>query len=165
MDQLAAVVEGHDADPLRQGAIALEVRHPVLDVLHHLERIGPPQHQDDSRHDLAFPVQHGRAMAHRMADGDLGHIPDEHRRPTLLLDDNVLQVLDRLDHPDTADNVSVGGTVENPASGIRIIASDRLVHLRNGQVVLPQLDGIDDHVILLHIAAQRVDIDHTGQPF
>ena len=104
-------------------------------------------------------------MAYRMADGDVGHIPDEHRRPMLFLDDNVLQILDRFDHPDTADNVSVGGTVENPAPGIRIIASDRLVDLRNGQFVLPQLDGINDHVILLHIAAHRVDIDHTGQPF
>jgi len=27
------------------------------------------------------------------------------------------------------------------------------------------LTGSNDHVILLHIAAQRVDIDHTGQPF
>ena len=50
---------------------------------------------------------------------------------------------------------------QDVAAGVRIIAGDRPVDLRQGQIIMAQQVGVDQHVILLDIATDGIDFRYA----
>ena len=78
LDQVGAVVRGHQVDPL--GQRRLHLRQPLLDLLDDLQGVLAVPHDDDPTDDLAHAVELGQAAAHVGTQVDVGNVPEKNRR-------------------------------------------------------------------------------------
>ena len=162
-DQLDAVVERHDPESPRQNLFLVDLLDLVLHVLDDFAGVAAAEHQDDAGHDFAFAVDHRGAVPHRMADLHFGHVAHVDRRAVRFLDDDVLDVLQRFDEADAADDVLLGALFQNVAAGVGVVLGDGFEHVVQGQVVLAQEARVHHDLILLDEAADRVHVDDVGE--
>ncbi len=96
-----------------------------------------------------------------MPDPDLGHVANEDRSAVGLFQDDGLDIAQRSDQAESADDRTLRVALQDVAARIGIILRHRIVDLMQRQIVFPESCRIDDHLILLHKPAQGVDIDHA----
>ena len=89
-------------------------------------------------------------------------VSDVHRRAALRLQHDLPDVVLRTDQADAADDVLLGLLRHDAAADVRVVRADPLVHLLERQVVLEQPVRVDDHLVLLQVPAERVDLGHAG---
>ena len=158
-DQLDAIIERHELRAHREDVHLLQLLHLGRDRFHYPTRIPAAEHEDGPGDDFTLAIEHGGAMANRMADADFRHIAHEDRRAARLLHDDGLDIVQCLDQAESADDRPFRMTFEHIAARIRIVLRDGVVDLVQRQVVLSQLGWIDQHLILLHESAQRVHVN------
>ena len=159
LDERGAVVE--DVDPHALGQGGADLRHRLLDPAHHVLRVLALEHDDHAGHDLALAVARDRALAGLGADGHVGDVAQVHRRAVLGLEHDALDVGDVLEQPDAAQVDLLPAAHDHPATGVGVVALDGLDHVVRGQAVLEQLVGRDEHLVLLDVAAEAVDLVHA----
>ena len=89
------------------------------------------------------------------------HITHEHGHTGLFLDHDVADVLQRADQAHASDQVLLVDLRQDAATGVGVVGGNGLHHLLHRQVVVPQTSGVDQRLILLDVAALRVDLGHA----
>ena len=83
LHQVAAVVVGHDVHPRRQDVVRADVVDALVDALQRRLRLAAVAHEDDALDDVRLVVVADDAEARRVADVDVGDVPDARRaRPS-----------------------------------------------------------------------------------
>ena len=91
-DETRAVVDRHD---LRSSGQARdEVRHPLLDVVDHVERVRSEALQRDAASDLALAVEIRDTAPLVRPEFDARDVPEKHRRALVGLQDDLADVVD-----------------------------------------------------------------------
>ena len=161
IDELGAIVVGHDAHAGRQ--VALDLRQLDLDVLHHLARVLPDQHHHGAGDDLALAVLGDDAVAQRGAELDVGDLAQQHRRAVVVdADGGAGDVLERLELRFAAEHDLLVALLDVAAADVAVVLLEHVEDLGERQVVLGEPLGIDDHLVLLGLAAHGVDLDDAG---
>ena len=123
-------------------------------------RVFAPLRLSGARDDL-FPVARHRAAAERRPLDDLRDIAQQDRGPLLLLQDDPLEVLDGLGAAAAANEILlVVSDEELPPDGL-VPGRDPGEHLREGEPVLDEAGGIDLHLILALVTAEREHVVHA----
>ena len=161
VDQLGAVVVRHDLQAAGQHALGVDFVHPLFDARHHFLGIATAHHQHDARDRLGVAALDDGALAHLMAQGDVGQILDIHRRAVLLAHHDVANVFQAADQAHAANQVLLGALGQDATAGIGIVLRNGLIHLLDGHVVVGQTVGLDQGLVLPHIAALRIDFGHA----
>ena len=162
VDELGAVVVGHDPQPARQHAAVVDLLHARLDAAHHLLRVARPDHHDDPAGRLGVAVLDHGADAHLLAEGDLGDVADVDRRRADLLQHDRADVLEVADQADAAHEKRLRPLPQDAAAGVRVVAGERLVDVVDRDAVIAQAVRVDEHLVLLDVAAGRVDLGDAG---
>ena len=97
-----------------------------------------------------------------------GHVPQQHGAVGVRLDGHFAQVVDdllrqRAEPADDADRPFGLPLLQKAAAGVEIVGFDRRLDLLQRDVVLLQLGGIDQHLILLAVAAHDDHLGDAGQ--
>ena len=119
-DQLAAVVERDDLHVLRQDA-SLSSRGLRLDALEHHLRLLAGAHQDDAFDGVVRCHEAELPEPRRVADHDLADVLHEHRDAVLHRDDDVADVLERLDAAEAAHVVELAALGVESAAGVAVV--------------------------------------------
>ena len=161
LDERGAVVEHVQARALRQRRP--QVGHRLLDALDHLARVLALQHDDHAGDDLAAPVARDGALARLGAHDDVGHVAQVHRRAVARGQDHALEVGDVPHQAHAAQVDLLPAAHDDAAAGVGVAALDGGHHVLARQPVGQQAVGIDQHLVLLHLPAEAVDLVHAGQ--
>ena len=164
VDDLGAVIVGHDAQAVGQDARSVDLRHPPLDRPHDLAAVGAAEHHDHPADDFALSVLDGAALADGLADADFGDVPQQDRRALDRLQDDGADVLDRLQHADAADEVLPFAALQDVAADVEVVPAQRIADLAEGQVVGQELFRVHVHMVLLDVAAEGIDFVDAGDP-
>src|SRR5712692_9485304 len=160
-DQFDTIVKGNDPPSCRQQPLVLYLGDLAFDAFHDVAGVCAAQHEHDPSHHLALTVQDGSAMTNGMADLYLGDVMDVHGSAARFFDDDVLDVAQSPDHPHAADNVLFGMFLQHVARSIRVVVRHSGKHLAQREIVFAQQFGLDEHLVLFDIPAERVDVDHS----
>jgi hypothetical protein len=113
--------------------------------------------------DLALAVLGRRAEAERRPEMHLGDLAQEDRGPVVVGGhDGVGDVVDAAELRVAADDERLAVFLDVAGAERAVVALEHLVDLRQRQLVLGELLGIDDDLVLLGLAAHGVDLDDAG---
>jgi hypothetical protein len=98
---------------------------------------------------------------HARTDLHLGHIAQVNRRCRAFTDDDAAQVILAFDKADAADQELLGILRQHAAARIGIVARHGLIDLGHADIIVAQLVGVDQDLILLGKAALRIDFRHA----
>ncbi len=161
LDQLRAVVGGHDAHALGEGR--LDLLEAFLDPADHLARVLAVAHDHDAADHVAPAVQVGDPAPDLRAQGHRGHVAQEHGGALLVgLEDDVLEVLARLQVAAAAHHVLAARELEEPAPDLVVAVADRARHVHDREVVGLQPVGVDRDLVLLDEAPERRHLGDAG---
>ncbi len=160
LDERRAVVEDVQPYPRRKRLPHLLDR--VLDAAHDVLRVRALEHDDHPRDDLALPVTRDGALAGLRPDDDVGDVPHVDGRAVDRLEHGPLDVGNVLQEPDSPQVDLLPAPDENAPARVRVPLLDRLDDLADRQVVLEELLRRDEDLVLLHLAAEAVDLVHAG---
>ena len=133
----------------------LHPRHHVLGVL-------ALQHDDHAGDGLALGVAGDRTLARLGADDHVGHVAHVDRRPVVGLQHDPLDVGDVPQQPHAAQVGLLPALDEHAAAGVAVGALQRLGDLPDGEAVLHEPLRANEHLVLLHLAAEAVHLVHAG---
>ena len=111
---------------------------------------------------LGVAVLDHRARARLLADRDLGDVADVDRRRADLLQHDRADVVEVADQPDAAHEEGLGPLRQRAAAGVRVVPRERVVHVADRDLVVAQAVRVDQHLVLLDVAAGRVDLGDAG---
>ena len=161
LDQLRAVVDGHDLRTLRQRGRDLgELRFHAVDDG---ERIGPVALHGDAADGLALAVELGDAAALVGCKLDAGDVAQEHRRPAFRLKHDLLDVGYPAEVAASAHHELGLGKLDHAAADVHVGGADRLAHLGERNIEALQAARIDDDRILPLEAADARDLGDAGR--
>ena len=159
LDQLRAVVDGHDLRTLRQRGRDLgELRFHAVDDG---ERVGPETLHDDAADGLALAVELGDAAALVGCKLDAGDVAQEHRCPAFRLKHDLLDVGGPAEVAASAHHELGLGKLHHAAADVHVGGADRLAHLSERNIEALQSAGIDDDRILPLEAADARHLGHA----
>ena len=144
------------------GQRALDLADRLLDPADDVLRVLALEHDDHAGHDLALAVARDRALPRLGADDDVGHVAQVDRRAVLGLEHDALDVRDVLEQADAAQVDLLPAAHDDAAAGVGVALLDGLDDVADGQAVLEQLLGRDQHLVLLDLAAEAVDLVDAG---
>ncbi len=151
-DQRGAVVERNNAHAGRQARA--DLRDAGLHAVDHLLRVGAAAGDDDAAHDFVPPF-HQRCDPERVADVHLRHLAHVDRHASRRADDDLLDVVDRFNQPDAADDRPRAVCLEHVAADILIAVADRFDDGAERQVVRTKPGWVDVDLVLLDLPADR----------
>ncbi len=151
-----AVVVGHDLDALGEGP--LDLLDPVLDGRHHDAGVGAFELEREPGHDLALAVLGRRAEADGGAERDLGHVAERDRRAAARGDDRLAEVVHRLHEAVGADRQLLGAGLDGGRARVPGRLGRRVEHLAEREPVAREPVGVDEHLVLLEVPADGVDL-------
>ncbi len=160
LDERGAVVEDVQPDSRRKRVPNL--LHGGLDAAHDVLRVRALEHDDHARDDLALPVARDGALAGLRPDDDVGDVPHVDGRAVDGLEHGPLDVGNVLQEPDAPHVELLPAPDEDAPARVRVPLLDRLDDLADRQVVLEELLRRDEDLVLLHLAAEAVDLVHAG---
>ena len=96
-----------------------------------------------------------------MADGDRGHVADEHRRALVVDDQGMADFVRGMNQADAAHHRRLSAEIDGLAADIDVGVAERREHLRHRQSVAHQLVLIDRDVVSLGLAAPTGHIDDS----
>ena len=158
--EVGAVVDGDDLHALRQ-PIRVELVDGFVDAPEHLARVFAPPHEDDAFHTVELVAEREDAGAWRGADAHGRHIPDEDRHTARRRQEDALQIADRLNEPDPADDQTLLLVVEERTARVLVVGVDRPGDFANREVVSGERCGVDLDLILLDGAAKWRHVGHA----
>ena len=109
-----------------------------------------------------FSIQHGGAVPDGVPDPDLRHIPNVDGGTTHLFDDDVVDVFERLDQPDTANHIFFVVFLQDVPAGIRVVLRHGIEHIVKRQTVFTKQTRLDHHLVLFDEPSQGIHIHHIG---
>src|SRR5262249_45156879 len=119
------------------------------------------QHERRSDDDL-LTVLARAAGAEIGPDADRSDVLDEDRRPEALADHDPRDLLGPLDAPGRADDVLLAVVLDVAGAGAQVVALEGVEQVPEGEPVGDESGRIGTHVILLDVAADRVDPGDAG---
>jgi hypothetical protein len=102
------------------------------------------------------------ALARLGADHDVGHVPQVDRRAVPGGQDDALEVGDVVQQAHAAQVHLFPAAHDDAAGGIGVAALDGLDHVGRGEPVGQQPVRVHQHLVLLDLAAEAVDLVHAG---
>ena len=118
--------------------------------------------QDDAFDDVAIGI-HPHAAQPRLKPLVHGRdVLQEHRHAVALGDDHVLHVVERLQQPHASHVDALASEAQVVAADIGVAGVDRGEHLGQRDPVVEQFLGIDVSLVLARRAAERHDVDDSG---
>ena len=162
VDEIAAVVDPLDAHARRQYAAGIDLLDLGFNPLDGGHAFGAAPHEHDALHDVVRLIRAGDAEARQIADGDLGHVADEHRCPLDVGDQGLADLLGGVDQPHPPHHRRLLAEIDGLAADIDVGVAQCGQHLRHRQSVTDQLALIDGDVVGLGLAAPAGDVDHAG---
>src|SRR6185369_8676827 len=154
-DQVAAVVEGLDADPGRQGR--RDLGQPRLDAGHHLLGIGPAQAEDQAFDRFALAALGYRAVAGQRPETHLGDVADAHDLAVPGLQDNRPDVVDMADRPFGAYQQRFLAIVQAAGAVVAVVALQHRLQILQRQASRRQALRLRHDLEGTDLAAQAVD--------
>ena len=118
-----------------------------------IARIFSFAHQDNSLDQIVLVIAPQDSETDRMANAGLSDVSDADRCSFLSSDDDVLNILCRLDEPDAADHQRVFALRNVTSTGVGVVGGDGIENLFHGQVVSAEPRWIDRDLILLDTTA------------
>jgi hypothetical protein len=158
VDELRAVVEGHDAHAL--GEPRLQLFKLALDRLDDFEDVDAVARHDHAAHRLGAVLVE-RAGAEGVAELHRRDVTDVDGGAVLRREDDVLQVGRRLDQTQPAHDRPLPGLLDDVPADVLVRAPDGLDHGRERQPVGAQAVRVDVDLILLDVAADRRHLGHA----
>ncbi len=164
MNQLGAIVEGDHRDLADGPVLEGSLRHPGSELLQTLlhalddsQRVVPVARDHDPTDDLRAGVVQP-APATGGAEVDVGHVSNPDGRVLALDDDHLLEVVERLDEADPADDVLDVVDLHRAGADVDVRLTDRVGDLSQRDPVGAHRVGIDVDLVLLDEAADRGDL-------
>ena len=81
---------------------------------------------------------------------------------THLFDDDVVDVFERLDQPDTANHIFFVVFLQDVPAGIRVVLRHGIEHIVKRQTVFTKQTRLDHHLVLFDEPSQGIHIHHIG---
>ena len=150
--QVGAVVERHQLDAWRQRLSDLRQL-----FLHRVDDVPPAcalEHEDDPSHGFAFSVGGDRSLSQFRANDHIRHVAHIDRHMLLGRHNNVFDVLRVLHLTQTAHDELLGFVVDEISAGVGVVLFQRFENLLQSNAVGGQPVGFDEHLVLLHQAAE-----------
>ncbi len=161
IDQLGALVIRHDLQAVGQHAVVVDGLDARLDARDDFLGVAAAHHHDHAADRFGHAVLDHRPRARRRADLHLGHVAQGQRRAAHFLEHDGADVVDVAHQAHAADQVLLGKMRQHAAARVGVVGGQRLEHLLHRHVVVAQPLGIDQHLVLLLVAALRVDLRHA----
>ncbi len=162
IDQEGAVENRLGVNARRQRLV--DLLHFGVDGSRDRAAVAANQHQGSADHHL-LPVLRGRAGAHLPADRHLGNVPHPDRNATAGGHDHVADLLHALQASGRAHHIALAVALDIAGAAADVVGLDRIGHVLKRQPKPDQLRRIGLNVILLHVAADRVDAGHVRHAF
>src|SRR4029077_17669463 len=153
IDERGAVEIGHD---LYIVGLQLAVQFGGLGMhaVEHARRIFAALQQHGAFDDVAALANADDAVAFQVAELELAEIANEDRRAIVLGDDDIAEIVERLDEADAADDIAELAAIEHAAAGIGVVGADRAGHRAQRQIEAHELLRIELQLILSGQAAE-----------
>ncbi|MGY4504453.1 hypothetical protein ACVWYH_008410 [Bradyrhizobium sp. GM24.11] len=103
VDEMRPVVDRHDLDGF--GQAGRDLLEPLLDVFDDVERVHAEALQHDAAGDLSLAVQFRDTSPLVRTEFDPGDVPQQDRRPTVVLEHDVAEIVDALEIALASDDV------------------------------------------------------------
>ena len=161
IDQFRTVVIRLDLQAIGQHALAIDFLDPCLDAADHFLGVAAGDHHHHTTDRLGHAVLDHRSLANFVTDLHFGHVADVNRHTVLFLEHDGAQVLDIAHQTDTANQVLLGILRQHAATGVGVVATDRLIDIGHRQAKVAQLVRIDQNLILPGETALRIDLGHA----
>ena len=158
-DEPRPVVGRNDLHPFRQGRFQLGDARP--DRVDHVERIRARARDDDSAHRFALTVEVRKSPPLRRPHAHRADVAQQHRRPHVRAQHDLLQVLGRFDVAAAA-HVVLGSTdFQDPTTHVRVRHADHVHDSAERDVERRQPVRVEIDLILLHEPADARDLCHA----
>ena len=159
VDQVGTVIHSDHAHAL--GQVAIDVLHALVHRLRHGTAVLAHQHEHGAQHHF-LAVCRRRAGAQFAADLDIRHITHPHRYAVRVLHDHVADIVHRAQLPRHAHQILLAAFLDIACACVVIVAVDRGHQLGNRHTHGGQPVRVGSDLVLLHIAANGVDLGHAG---
>jgi hypothetical protein len=159
MDEVAPVVERPDLHVFREHLL-VELAGHRLHALEHRLRLLAGAHDHDPLDRIVPVVEPELAEPRRVADDDLAHVADEHRRSVPHGQHDVGDILGLLEPAQSAHVVELPALGVEPAAGVPVVGAERVRHVADGQAGAGHLGGIEEDLILHRLAAEAREVRH-----
>ncbi len=159
IDETRTVVERLDDHVWRERL--LDFGQAILDARGHRTAILAFQQDGHAQHRLAAGVPGCRPLANLRPDAGGPDIAHPHRCAVLGGDDDVLDIGDRPNESNPAEELLLSATLEVRAAPIDVVASERFDDLSERQLITNKPTRIDEYLVLAFAAAKAVHLDHA----
>ena len=113
--------------------------------------------QHDAAGDLTLAVQLGDAAPLVRSQLDAGDVSQQDRRPAVVLEHDVAEIVDALQIAPAPDDVLELGQLDRTSADVGVAGADRVADLLHGDAEIAHPLRIENHVVLLHEAADARD--------
>ncbi len=161
MDQIRAVVGRDNAHAGWQRG--RDFGDALLHGVDHLQRVLAMAHDDDATHRLPLPIQLRDPEAEIGTHRHAGDIADAHRAPPCAYrDSNLRDVFHAAEIAEPADHIVRASHLYRARADVLVRAPHRLDDLSDLHTVCEQPGGVEQHLVLAHIAAETRDLGDAG---
>ena len=159
-DQFAAVQKSIDINPFGQGL--LHLRHPFLNGVDHLFRVGMFEHHHLSQNLLSLAIAGDGPETYGMAIAYLAYIPHQYRYTVVIFDHDPLNIGKGTCQSVPSDKITFIVFFDIGAAGGAVVFLQGREHLQRRHVQCPQLFRVQRHLILLQKASPGIHLHHAG---
>jgi hypothetical protein len=159
MNEIGAVIDRLDADPLRQGRG--DLGEFLLDAVDHMQRVLAVALQRNAAHHFALAVELGDAATLFGPELDARYVAQQHRRAALHLEGDLFEIVGVAQIAAATHDVFGLRHLDHAPADIAIVSADRARKLGERETVGLQFLRIDDDLVLLNEAADACDFGHA----
>src|SRR5689334_443955 len=159
IDELGLIVVVNDRHAGRQRLV--DLRYFFLDSLDYLLGVFVDALEDDSGNDFSLPVLGDGTLTDLIADLHSSNVAHTNRRAIARVEHDVSDVGDVFDQTQPPNDVLLVAMLDEVSSGVLIIVLDGFEERFERDVVTDQRLLIDDHLILLDVAAKAEHVRDT----
>jgi len=156
--QHGAVVHRHRMHALGQAAV--DLHHLLVHGLRHRAAVLADEHEHRAQHHFAAVVR-GGAGAQFAPHPNVGHVAHPDRHTARAAEDDIANVLQRLDLPGRPDQILLAALFDVARAHVAVVAVQRRHDVLQGDAQRSQTRGDRRNLVFLGIAADRVDFRHT----
>jgi len=157
IDQIAAVVEGIEADARGEGLV--ELLEAADDAFGDGAAVGALEHHDDAEDGFAAAVAGGGALAEFAAQADAAERAEQDGRAGVGGDGDVFEVGEGGDEADAAEETLLAAALEVAAADVLVIAFEGLDDVADRDAVGDEEGRVEEDLVLFLETAVGVDLD------
>ena len=133
-----------------------------LHALEHVLRLLAAEHEDHAFDRIVIFLEAELSKARRVSDGHFADVANAHGNAVVVTDDDVSDVLGLGHQAQSAHIEKLRALRIKSAARVRVICRQSGNHLGHGDVIVVDLRGIEQHLILHHRAAEPGIVRHSG---